>query len=118
MTERQGEADRVGENETEKQWRCQSRFVADGANWKWKCHGELEADRDCQGDLICLRTENTHSPIVMGVDSREKQVPVDAGDGEGTQWSAQLGKILCSTTATVPGVMSKGSVNGCALWIA
>lgn len=94
MTRRQGEADRMGENETEKQRRCQSRFVADGANWKWKRHEELEADRDCQGDLICLRTENTQGPVVIGADSR-------GGDAGGTWWSAQ---ILCSPFV----VMSKG----------
>lgn len=31
---RQGEADHRGENESEKEPRCQSRFVAEGANWK------------------------------------------------------------------------------------
>ena len=35
-TERQGEADRRGENETEKQRRCQSSFVADGSQLEVK----------------------------------------------------------------------------------
>lgn len=86
----------MGENETEKQRRCQSRFVAGGANWKWKRHGELEADRDCQGDLICLRTENTQGSVVIGDDSRD-------GDAGGTWWSAQ---ILCGPIV----VMSRVSV--------
>ena len=50
-----------------------------------KHNGELEADRVCQGDLICLRTEIVaRAPFLIGVDSR-------AGSSEGWSYSFQPG---------------------------